>query len=155
MMDGDELKGSMGLDKLRELIELLKANDIADFDLEKEGLKIGLKFQSPGHDQASLDMAQMARFMAASQPVAGVSPAIQAGATPPQAFATETAAQAASPVPPAENHHIVKSPIVGTFYEAPSPGAPAFVKVGDEVELGQVLCIVEAMKLMNEIESDV
>ena len=63
------------------------------------------------------------------------------------------------PVPvepvPEENLHIVKSPIVGTFYEAPSPGAPPFVKVGDTVELGQVLCIVEAMKLLNEIESDV
>ena len=49
----------------------------------------------------------------------------------------------------------MKSPIVGTFYESPSPGAPPFVKVGDQVEVGQVLCIVEAMKLMNEIESDV
>jgi acetyl-CoA carboxylase biotin carboxyl carrier protein len=56
---------------------------------------------------------------------------------------------------PEENLHIVKSPIVGTFYEAPSPGAPPFVKVGDQVEVGQVLCIVEAMKLLNEIESDV
>ena len=50
--------------------------------------------------------------------------------------------------------HIVKSPIVGTFFESPSPGAPAFVKIGDQVEDGQVLCIVEAMKLMNEIEAD-
>ena len=56
---------------------------------------------------------------------------------------------------PEEDLHIVKSPIVGTFYEAPSPGAPPFVKVGDMVEVGQVLCIVEAMKLLNEIESDV
>jgi len=54
-----------------------------------------------------------------------------------------------------EKLHEVKSPIVGTFYESPSPGSPAFVKVGDQVEVGQVLCIVEAMKLMNEIESDV
>ena len=53
-----------------------------------------------------------------------------------------------------EQLHIVKSPIVGTFYESPSPGAAAFVKIGDEVENGQVLCIVEAMKLMNEIEAD-
>ena len=53
-----------------------------------------------------------------------------------------------------EKLHEVKSPIVGTFYESPSPGAPAFVKVGDQVEIGQVLCIVEAMKLMNEIECD-
>src|SRR5207237_4550872 len=56
---------------------------------------------------------------------------------------------------PEEPLHTVRSPIVGTFYEAPSPGAPPFVKVGDLVEVGQVLCIVEAMKLMNEIESDV
>src|SRR6202043_804026 len=56
---------------------------------------------------------------------------------------------------PEEPLHMVKSPIVGTFYEAPSPGAPPFVKPGDTVELGQVLCIVEAMKLLNEIESDV
>jgi acetyl-CoA carboxylase biotin carboxyl carrier protein len=54
-----------------------------------------------------------------------------------------------------EKLHEVKSPIVGTFYESPSPGAPPFVKVGDQVEVGQVLCIVEAMKLMNEIEADV
>ncbi len=57
--------------------------------------------------------------------------------------------------PPEEVLQTVKSPIVGTFYEAPSPGAPPFVKVGDTVEVGQVLCIVEAMKLLNEIESDV
>ena len=62
-----------------------------------------------------------------------------------------------APAPPApeEGLHTVKSPIVGTFYEAPSPGAPPFVKAGDTVEVGQVLCIVEAMKLLNEIESDV
>ena len=68
------------------------------------------------------------------------------------------AASAAAEQPPAEDSeaglHIVKSPIVGTFYESPSPGSPAFVKIGDQVEVGQVLCIVEAMKLMNEIESD-
>jgi acetyl-CoA carboxylase biotin carboxyl carrier protein len=66
---------------------------------------------------------------------------------------------AAAPAPvetvPEDDLHIVKSPIVGTLYEAPSPGAPPFVKVGDMVEVGQVLCIVEAMKLLNEIESDV
>jgi acetyl-CoA carboxylase biotin carboxyl carrier protein len=64
---------------------------------------------------------------------------------------------AAPPKEPAaeEGLHIVKSPIVGTFYEAPSPGAPPFVKAGDTVDVGQVLCIVEAMKLLNEIESDV
>jgi acetyl-CoA carboxylase biotin carboxyl carrier protein len=64
------------------------------------------------------------------------------------------AAEAAEAQAPDEKLHIVKSPIVGTFYESSSPGAAAFIKIGDEVENGQVLCIVEAMKLMNEIESD-
>jgi acetyl-CoA carboxylase biotin carboxyl carrier protein len=60
------------------------------------------------------------------------------------------------PPPAAEDGlHVVRSPIVGTFYESPSPGAPPFVKAGDTIDLGQVLCIVEAMKLMNEIESDI
>ena len=68
------------------------------------------------------------------------------------AIHTTTAASAGAPE---EKLHEVKSPIVGTFYESPAPGAPSFVQVGDQVEVGQVLCIVEAMKLMNEIESDV
>ncbi len=73
--------------------------------------------------------------------------------------AVASAGSAAAPEAPAapveeEKLHIVKSPIVGTFYESSSPGSPAFVKIGDTVENGQVLCIVEAMKLMNEIESD-
>ena len=71
---------------------------------------------------------------------------------------TATSAAATESVPaaaPVEALHEVKSPIVGTFYESPSPGTAAFVAVGDQVEVGQVLCIVEAMKLMNEIESDV
>jgi len=80
-------------------------------------------------------------------------------ASAPAAAAVPVAAPVASaPVtaaPVEEALHEVKSPIVGTFYESPSPGAPPFVKVGDQVEVGQVLCIVEAMKLMNEIEADV
>jgi acetyl-CoA carboxylase biotin carboxyl carrier protein len=85
-------------------------------------------------------MAQLSRLMA-SAPAAAAS----AG----KSAAAELAAELE------EKLHEVKSPIVGTFYESPSPGAPPFVKVGDQVEVGQVLCIVEAMKLMNEIESDV
>jgi acetyl-CoA carboxylase biotin carboxyl carrier protein len=69
----------------------------------------------------------------------------------------ETGAPAPSqpPPPPPANEHIVKSPIVGTYYDAPKPGDPVFVKVGDVVEAGQVLCIIESMKLMNEIESEI
>jgi acetyl-CoA carboxylase biotin carboxyl carrier protein len=88
------------------------------------------------------DMAQLSRLMAS------------APAAAPVAVAASVVA-AAPAVEAEEKLHEVKSPIVGTFYESPSPGAPAFVKIGDQVEVGQVLCIVEAMKLMNEIESDV
>ena len=91
-----------------------------------------------------------ARFFAV--PSAPASP-VQVGAVP-TAPATPPSAAVAAPAPE-EGLQCVKSPIVGTFYEAPSPGAPPFVKAGDTVELGQVLCIVEAMKLLNEIESDV
>ena len=70
--------------------------------------------------------------------------------------ALRSSQSAAAPAPaPATNEHIVKSPIVGTYYESPKPGDPAFVKVGDAVEPGQVLCIIESMKLMNEIESEI
>ena len=82
-------------------------------------------------------------------------PAVEMAAVP-VGGTTPSASPAAPPAPAVEEGlHTVKSPIVGTFYEAPSPGAPPFVKAGDSVEVGQVLCIVEAMKLLNEIESDV
>ena len=137
-MDPNELKD------LKELIEFLKANEIAEFDLEKDGLKVRLTFAgtvAAAPAAAGFDISQMARMVAAMQPAA-------AGSVPHMVPAES------APAVVEEKHHVVKSPIVGTFYESPSPGAPAFVKVGDTVEVGQVLCIVEAMKLMNEIESD-
>ena len=131
------------LDKLRELVEFLKANEIAEFETEKAEGKLRIKFASAvPAAPAGFDAGQLARLMAsapvAAAPVAGVPAA---------------AAPAAAAAPEASLHK-VKSPIVGTFYESPSPGSAPFVKVGDVVEVGQVLCIVEAMKLMNEIESD-
>ncbi|WP_213803645.1 acetyl-CoA carboxylase biotin carboxyl carrier protein [Granulicella sp. dw_53] len=139
-MDGNKL------DELRELVEFLKANEIAEFDMEREDLKVKIKFAgaAPAAAPAGFDMAQLSRLMASA--------GAPAAAPAPVAAAPAVAAEAA---PAAEKLHEVKSPIVGTFYESPSPGAQTFVKVGDQVEVGQVLCIVEAMKLMNEIESDV
>jgi acetyl-CoA carboxylase biotin carboxyl carrier protein len=139
MMDGNKLE------ELRELVEFLKANDIAEFDMEQTDLKVRIKFAGePAAAASGLDMAQLSRLMA-SAPAAAA----------PVAAVPVVASAAAAPVAAEEVLHEVKSPIVGTFYESPSPGATAFVKVGDHVEVGQVLCIVEAMKLMNEIESDV
>ena len=129
------------LEELRELVDFLKANGIAEFDMEQDDLKVRIKFAGEPA-AAGFDMTQLSRLMA-SAPVAG-----PVAAAPPSA-----AAQLADELE--EKLHEVKSPIVGTFYESPSPGAPPFVKIGDQVEVGQVLCIVEAMKLMNEIEADV
>jgi acetyl-CoA carboxylase biotin carboxyl carrier protein len=140
MMDGNKLE------ELRELVEFLKANGIAEFDMEQDDLKVRIKFAGePAVAPAGgFDMAQLGRLMA-SAPAAAPVPSASAGVSAAAALANELE----------EKLHEVKSPIVGTFYESPSPGAPPFVKVGDQVEVGQVLCIVEAMKLMNEIESDV
>lgn len=138
------------LRELKELIEFLRENNIGEFDLERGDLKIRLKFaQEGGEDLAGLAQALRAQAAVAATPAAvpGIVPVAHAAA--PAVPAAEPAAASED-----DSVHVVKSPIVGTFYESPSPGSPAFVKIGDQVEVGQVLCIVEAMKLMNEIESD-
>lgn len=132
------------IDDLKKLIDFLKSHQVAEFDLDRGDLKIRLKFHEPHHAPPS-NLADLARLLAA-QPSAAVPPVPPAVAPAPQA-----AAPAANPD---AGLHIVKSPIVGTFYSSPSPGASPFVSPGDHVEKGQVICIVEAMKLMNEIEAD-
>ncbi len=134
--------------ELKELIEFLKDHKIGEFELERGDLKVRIKFTPDG----GVDLSQLAHLLASQAPAAPAAvpaaiPALQAGAA---SSASQPQAQAGDDA----SLHIVKSPIVGTFYESPSPGSPAFVKIGDHVDLGQVLCIVEAMKLMNEIESD-
>ena len=140
--------------ELKQLIEFLKENNISEFDLERADLKVRLKFVGPA-ETSPADLSQLARLMGAA---AQQAPSAAPSAPPVAAVAHTHAAPAAAPTAAAADDdaglHIVKSPIVGTFYESSAPGAPAFVKPGDMVEAGQVLCIVEAMKLMNEIESD-
>jgi acetyl-CoA carboxylase biotin carboxyl carrier protein len=136
---------SKELSELRELVEFLKASDIAEFAWTRGDVVLELKFQSAA--APAVDMARLAQLMAQT-PVAAMPAPVASVA---HIHAAAENAPAAAPEPA---HHIVKSPIVGTFYDSPAPGSPAFVKVGDVVEVGQVLCIVEAMKLMNEIESD-
>jgi len=131
----------MNQKELKELIEFLIEKDIAEFELERGDVKV--KIKRAGEHTVVYAHGELPR------PAAG--PVAELRQTPGAASPTP----APAPVELEENLHIVKSPIVGTFYEAPSPGAPPFVKVGDMVEIGQVLCIVEAMKLLNEIESDV
>jgi acetyl-CoA carboxylase biotin carboxyl carrier protein len=153
------MAGTEGNDlrELKELVEFLKANGIAEFEMERPDLKVGLRFAGETPAPApGIDPAQMAALLAAAKGSGVAAPVAAPAAT---AAPVSIAAAAAPAVPAAEadpwaGAHVVKSPIVGTFYDAPSPDAPAFVQVGDTVAVGKVLCIVEAMKLMNEIESD-
>src|ERR1700744_5854508 len=140
--------------ELKQLIEFLKENNIGEFDLERGDLKERLKVAGPAQAADLSQMAHLAAAAPAAQSGASFQPAAVAHAHPAAAGAAPSSPAPAAPIDDEAGLHIVKSPIVGTFYESPSPGSPAFVKPGDTVEVGQVLCIVEAMKLMNEIESD-
>ncbi len=136
--------------ELKELIEFLKENQIGEFDLDRGDLKVRIKFAQESSSAA--DLAGLSRLLNATPTAPIAAPTAPAASVP-----VPAAAPATGPAAEADENaglHIVKSPIVGTFYESPSPGAQAFVKTGDQVENGQVVCIVEAMKLMNEIESD-
>jgi acetyl-CoA carboxylase biotin carboxyl carrier protein len=128
----------MNQNEIKELVEFLAEKDIAEFEMERGDVKLRIKRTH----------AVLASAAAASYPVPAAVPA-------PLPHSTPAAPAAAAPAHEKEEGvDVIKSPIVGTFYEASSPGSPAFVKEGDTVVVGQVLCIVEAMKLMNEIESD-
>ena len=134
----------MNQKELRELIEFLIEKDITEFELERGDVKVRIKRGTPEAASAPADRIITVHLapVAASPIAAGTPPA-------------PAPAAVHSPEKPEEGLHMVHSPIVGTYYESPSPGSPPFVKVGDTVEAGQILCIVEAMKLMNEIEADV
>jgi|ERR1700733_1790345 acetyl-CoA carboxylase biotin carboxyl carrier protein len=128
-------------DEIRELIQLVVESGIAELELQRGDVRVRIR--------RTLDRQEMAMPM----PMAASTPAtfVETG----QSAGQPVGQSGASQPPPAANEHIVKSPIVGTFYESPKPGDPPFVKVGDAVEPGQVLCIIESMKLMNEIESEI
>jgi acetyl-CoA carboxylase biotin carboxyl carrier protein len=129
------------IEDLKQLIEFLKENQVGEFELERGETRIRLKFAQPeGTRAGTSDLAQLL----AGAREATVQAATRAPAAP----------NAAPEADPDAGLHVVKSPIVGTYYGSPSPGASSFVAVGDHVDKGQVICIIEAMKLMNEIESD-
>ena len=135
----------MTLDEIKQLIEFIKGQELTEFELEQDGFKIRIK-SGQHHHVAAVPL------IPASIPA--LSAALSLGAT-----AASVAAAPVAPASPAIEDDggelcIVKSPIVGTFYRAAEPGAKDLVSVGDTVRKGQVLCIIEAMKLMNEIDSE-
>ena len=124
-------------EQIKEFVELVARHRLHGLEIERSGFHLKIT----GEAAAARDAAPLV--------AAAPAPALAAALAAPAASARE-----AAPAPPVEALHVVTSPIVGTFYSAPSPDAPPFVKVGDRVRKGQILCIVEAMKLMNEIECD-
>ena len=136
----------MTLDQIKELIEFIKSHDLSEFELEQDGVKIRIKGGSNHHQVVAVPHIPATLPIMAASPVAAA-PAMSASGTP-------APSPAAAAAPDDGELCIVKSPIVGTFYRAAEPGAKPFVSVGDTVRKGQVLCIIEAMKLMNEIDSE-
>ena len=133
----------MTLDEIKELIEFIKGHELHEFELEQDGVKIRIKSGGNHHQVVTMPQPPAASTTVSAAPVAAASS--PAGAPAPEAAPlTEEGSEVC----------IVKSPIVGTFYRAAEPGAKALVSVGDTVRKGQVLCIIEAMKLMNEIDSE-
>jgi acetyl-CoA carboxylase biotin carboxyl carrier protein len=130
----------MDLSYIKKIIRLVENSNVDEVEIEEEGKKIRV-----AKNKNSVATYQAPTYAAPAQPV----PQPTAPVQPSQPAETPAPAKAE------KKHHEIKSPIVGTFYRAPAPDADPFVEVGDEVKPGQTLCIIEAMKLMNEIESDV
>jgi len=153
----------MDLARIRDLLKLVAENDVAELELEENGVKLVVR------KNAATVLMQPAPFFPAygmgypamppmQAPGVAPAPAVSPTSTPqpvpaPVAGVEEPEKETASPA--ATEGVLVRAPIVGTFYEAPAPDADPFVRVGDQVQPGDVLCIIEAMKLMNEIESEV
>ena len=140
-------------EQIKELIELVAQNRLQGIELERSGFRLKIDGQPAQSAAASFSAETGAASVSLPAGSAGPlhAPAAPAAAAPPSPL---PAAPAAPAGPPAGSH-VLTSPIVGTFYRASSPDAPPFVEIGARVKKGQVLCIIEAMKLMNEIESDV
>jgi acetyl-CoA carboxylase biotin carboxyl carrier protein len=139
-------------EQIKELIELVAERGLQGLEVERSGFRLKVDGQSvaPQVVYAAAASAEPSLAAAPAAPQARPMPAVAAGGT--AAAPAPPPAEKAGPPP---GSHIITSPIVGTFYRSPSPDAPSFVEVGSRVKKGQVLCIIEAMKLMNEIESDV
>ena len=138
---------SVNMDELRELIALLRENGLAEFELERADFRVRLRRESsPAQSNYSADVPAVVPTPPPVEVVSSAKPATPTVHHP--GVQAETAASEDSDL------HIISSPIVGTFYRSPSPTADAFVKIGSNVEAETVVCIIEAMKLMNEIQAE-
>jgi len=133
----------MNLKEIKELVDLITEKGISEFELERAGVRLKISRPTDG-TRAAQAVAHVSESRLPTGP--------ETPPPPPPVIRTPAPPSVA---PQTDEVHTVRSPMVGTFYSAPGQGSPPFVQVGDRVEVGQVLCIIEAMKLMNEIESEI
>ena len=133
----------MDLDEIKKILDMMRQHDLAEFELERDNVKLRLRKNSAGGWNGAVPPTPTVSYVASPVPVAAAVGENSAPAPPVLAPANEDIDLA-----------IVKSPIVGTFYRSPEPGAPSYTDVGQTVKKGQVLCLIEAMKLMNEINAE-
>jgi len=133
---------SVNMEELRELITLMRENGVAELELEREEFRVRLRRDSAAAEPAQVTVTPL--------PAAAPAPALAPAASGPSHPGTQATTAASQD----QDLHIIPSPIVGTFYRSPSPSAEAFVKIGSNVEPDTVVCIIEAMKLMNEIQAE-
>ena len=125
----------LSLKEIRELIDLVAERGLSGLEIERAGFRLRIDGPRPAAVEPALSHAPTSPAPSSASPVAGSEPP--------------------APVPEEDNVHVITSPIVGTFYRSPSPESDAFAEVGERIGKGKILCIIESMKLMNEIESDV
>jgi acetyl-CoA carboxylase biotin carboxyl carrier protein len=133
----------MDFDEITKILEMMREHELSEFELERDNFKLRIRKHAGGHWTSAAPYPQHGQM--------AVPPAVSPGTAVP-------GAPSAAPLPATDEEMelaVVKSPIVGTFYRAPEPGAKPFAEVGEIVKKGQVLCIIEAMKLMNEINAEV
>ena len=155
----------MTIEEIKQLIQIFNESGVAELEVQRGENRVRIRKSAGIAQEFYVPAMSHAPMYATGAPMPGVAAmpadagqsahAVHAGASPANAaLATAEAPTKQQPIVD-ERHELVKSPIVGTYYDSPAPGAAAFVKVGDQVDTGQVLCIIESMKLMNEIESEV
>jgi len=132
----------MNFDEIKQLLDMVREHELSEFELERDDFKIRVRKNTSGQWSATMPPVSHVNYAPVMAP-------------PMAAPAAAPAAPVLTPAQEDTDFAVVKSPIVGTFYRAPEPGAKPYADVGDTVKKGQVLCIIEAMKLMNEINSDV
>jgi acetyl-CoA carboxylase biotin carboxyl carrier protein len=134
----------MDFDEIKQILDMVREHELTEFELERDNFKLRIRKNATGHWSATMPPVSHVNYAPMMTPPAGSMPA---GAPP--------APPVLTPADEEVDLAVLKSPIVGTFYRSPEPDAKPFAEVGDTVRKGQVLCIIEAMKLMNEINSDV